>query len=399
MLIASSVPLWAQPSPPLVGPYGIVNDASQIASGLPAGTIARGSRFQLTGENLGPLGVLEQKVFPLAPTLGGVAVTAQVGNVTYNCWPVYVSAGLVRAVLPSTVPAGPAAVRVIYQGQPGNPVTVTVSNHSPGIYTVSGTGSGPGRIFNFASATHLFSSLQRPGRPNLVATLHATGFGARTGSDDTAPPQQNLPYTVDVTVGGISAVKLFAGRSTALPGTDLITFRIPAGVALGCYVPVQVTVNGAVSNVVTMAVSATGAACIDGSNPMSSQMRTGGTVAVAAISRSDIANTPANTIIDKAAASGRTMAADEFAFDRLVSFPPAGTCTAYTESGNLLQTAIKLTKGANLSLGSLNLQSSGGSRAIPFLSPDSYFAYLGAQNSGIIPTPPAPFLNLSLIHI
>ena len=34
MLIASSVPLWAQPSPPFVGPYGIVNVTGGNVPGL-----------------------------------------------------------------------------------------------------------------------------------------------------------------------------------------------------------------------------------------------------------------------------------------------------------------------------------------------------------------------------
>src|SRR5438034_3844498 len=101
---------------PYIPPSAILNDASLVPPGLPGGGIARGSRFAITGTGLGPASPLEQKSFPLGATLGGVTVTAVTGGISYVCWPLYVSATLVKAILPSNVPVGLAAIAVTFNG-------------------------------------------------------------------------------------------------------------------------------------------------------------------------------------------------------------------------------------------------------------------------------------------
>jgi len=392
-LLGAAVAALAQPSIP---PGAIVNEASLTPAGLPAAGIARGSRFQISGANLGPAVALEQKTFPLSTALGGVTVTVTAGGVTRNCWPVYVQSGVIRAVLPSAVPAGPASVMVNYSGQNSNRAFITVVDHAPGIFTVNKTGYGPGVIHNFASANVLVSSMSSPGRPNMIASLLATGFGASTAADDVAPAQQNLPasYNIDLQVAGVSVTKLFAGRSTTNPGMDQIVFRVPPTVPFGCYVPVQAVVNGVPGNVVTMAISATGAACSDAANPVSSALRTGGNVAVATVNRGETNVDGTTVTIDRGHAVGRTVPANAFAFDRALSLPPAGSCTAYVGKGSFANSpVVPELGGTNLNLGSVSVKDpSNTSKLLAFLG-THYESLLGAQNAAINPSPGPPFLN------
>lgn len=373
-----------------------VNEASLAASGLPSGSIARGSRFLLNGANLGPAVAAEQTTFPLATTLAGVTVSVTSAGVTRACWPVSVQASQVRAILPSAVPAGPATLRVTVNGVPSNTTSITVANNSPGIYTVDGSGYGPGRIYNYASPTALFSSLAKPARRNLTASLYGTGFGASSNPDDVAPPQQNLPYTVEVRVAGIVSTILFAGRSTTLPGQDQVVFRVPATAPFGCYVPVQVSVNGVPSNVVTIAVSNLGEACADAANPLSTKMRTGGKVAVASLTRKDVTDTPLGTVtVDRGRVIPRTLGANDYGFFPSLSPPPAGSCTAYMGRGDVIQTLDPLQAGGSfLNVGTVTAaDASNNTRTIAADPPRGYQSVLGQANSSEGSSAGPPFLN------
>lgn len=68
-LVASTI-CFAQP---LIAPRGIVNGASFMTPGLPAGSIAQGSLFTIFGVRLGPSSSPSLS-FPLATTLRGVSV-------------------------------------------------------------------------------------------------------------------------------------------------------------------------------------------------------------------------------------------------------------------------------------------------------------------------------------
>lgn len=373
---------------PYVPAGGIVNDASHTPPGLPSGPVARGSRFQIYGANIGPAGGVELKTFPVATSLGGVSVTVTVGGAVANCFVVYAQAGTVRAILPSNTPSGAGFLRVSYGGQTSNPAPITVADHNPGLYSVNGFGYGPGLIYNYASPSALFSSLAKPARPGSVASLLATGLGPST-TDNVAPPQQNLPYTIDIRVAGVSVSKVFAGRSTVNPGMDQVIFRLPTSFPTGCFVPVQVVVNGFPSNLVTMAISATGAACVDAVNPVSTTMRTGGSLVVANLTRSGYLTPIGTGTVDRGIAVGRQVPANEFAFDRRISLPPPGSCTAYTATGNqLIAPANPEIGGSNLNLGDITVTDlSAGAKSLTAL-PNRYESVLGAS-LGADP----PFLN------
>jgi uncharacterized protein (TIGR03437 family) len=377
---------------PYIPPGSVTNDASNAPSKLPAGTIAPGSRFAVRGSGLGPTAAASLDSYPAGTTLAGVAVVAVSGGVTYNCYPFYVSDTLVEAVLPSTVPVGGAVIRVTYASQTSNSGAVTVAAHSPGLYSVNVKGEGPGQISDYASAAgKLISSTTAPGRRLTTASILATGLGASAQPDNQVPPQQNLPYTVSVLVGGQTATRLiFAGRSNKHPGADQIIFQVPVTALLGCYVPVQILVNGVPSNLVTVALSATAAACADPGNPVSSAIGRAGNVVLGALQRTDMLIQGNHLIADLAATGAWQMTANSFAFERSISLPPAGSCTAYMSRGDVTRATLSVHLSDTLiDGGTLNISGPNGGKTVASNS----IAFLGVQGVIVSPNPGLPYLS------
>src|SRR5690348_14745816 len=120
---------------PILYYRGTVNAASLAPFGLPNAPIARGSIFTVFGENLGPA-QSPALAFPLSTTLGGVALTVTQSGTTTSAYPIYVSAGQINAIMPSTVKAGLATLRLSYNNNKSNAATIQISDTSPGIFAV-----------------------------------------------------------------------------------------------------------------------------------------------------------------------------------------------------------------------------------------------------------------------
>src|SRR6266851_460539 len=130
---------------------GVVNAASFLTPGLPAGGIARGSMFSIFGSNIGPAST-PALAFPLQTTLGGVSVTIAQGTTTVNAIPTFLSPSQINAIMPSNAPLGQASMRVVFNNLRSNFVPIRVVKSSFGVFTATGAGQGPGIIQNFISA-------------------------------------------------------------------------------------------------------------------------------------------------------------------------------------------------------------------------------------------------------
>ena len=152
---------------------------------------------------------------------------------TTQAFPIFVSAGQVNAVMPSTVMPGAATLRVFNQGAGSNALTIFVVPSSPGIFAVSGGGYGPGSIQNFLSqANQLVNSLVTPAVPGQVITIWGTGLGPVPFPDNVAPTPRNVAAPVTVTIGGQPATIAYAGRSPCCSGVDQIVATVPANAPL-----------------------------------------------------------------------------------------------------------------------------------------------------------------------
>lgn len=344
---------------PIVYNRGTVNAGSLAPSGLPNAPIARGSVFAVFGENLGPAQSPPLSSFPLSTTLGGVSVSLTQSGVTTQAYPIFVSPGQLNAIMPSTMTAGLATLRVTYQSNQSNATTIQIANSAPGVLAVSGGGFGPAVIQNFVSQTNQpINSLANTALPGQVITIWGTGLGPVTFPDNVAPTVANVAAPVTVTIGGQPATVAYSGRTPCCAGIDQIVATVPPNVPLGCWVPVSINAGGAVSNTTTMAISAAGGtACNDPGNPLSALVANPGTQAFIHVEQiNDIENvttpTPVRQALNYVYTRFYTRPDSSFNFDPYMSWPPAGTCLVHQTSGDsssALTLRGALAAGASLS--------------------------------------------------
>ncbi len=372
---------------PFIYVRGIVDGASLLPSGIAAGAIARGSIFTIYGRNLGPAATAKAESYPVGATLANVAVTVSQGGTTVNALPIFVSAGQVNAIMPSNAPLGSVAVRVRYNNTPSNFIPVRVAENSPGLISARGTGLGPGVIQNFVTQSEQpVNTLQVPARPGQVVTLWATGLGA-VADDTVAPTAADLPAGVEIFVGGRAAKKLYAGRAPCCAGTDQIVFQLPDDAPLGCWTPVYVRVAGrAVSNTVTMAITADGSPCQPRTRA-GAALVAGGKLGVLAPLRSEIVQPdPVRALTlrsDFLIARFGQEAGGALSFNPLFSLPPAGSCTAYAGSGDWFTADPLFDEDPGVkTLSAAPITVSAGDRQAMFTTPFSPLAlgYLGSIN-------------------
>jgi uncharacterized protein (TIGR03437 family) len=198
----------AAASPPYITPRGIVNAASFAPPGAPNGSIAQGSIFSIFGANFGPADGLKVSAFPLSTTLGGVSVRVFNGSTSVDAYPLYVNQTQINVIMPSNVPLGAVSVEVTAGGAKSNIVASQVAPNAPGIFSVIGSGYGPGVIQNYVGATGTtpsttpINSTPASAAPGQVEILWATGLGPIAGPDNISPPVGSLPVNLKILVGG-----------------------------------------------------------------------------------------------------------------------------------------------------------------------------------------------------
>jgi len=328
---------------PIVNPNGVVNAASFISANLPAGSIAQGSFFSIFGNGLGPANPgLSATSYPLGANLGGVSVKVTQGSTSVNAIPLFVAQYQINAVMPSNTPAGTVQVTVSYGGLTSAPAAVQVVPANFGAFTVSG-GRGPGIVQNYVSATQTpLNMTSLTAAPGDTVILWGTGLGPLPGgASDTQPaPAGSLPVAVQVELGNLTISPAYAGRAPGLAGVDQIDFQLPLNATLGCYVPLQVVVNGNASNTVTMAINGNRQPCSD-SSPFSATSRNGGrnaSIGLARLSYTDPTNALkiGNGTVDIALGTfNQSPGVGTLGFSLFASLPPMNTCTSYNNVGGL----------------------------------------------------------------
>ncbi len=268
----------------------VSNAASFSLAPLPNSPITQGSFFAIFGTGLAPavascgagLSDCIWKPYPLPTTIKGTSVTVTTKTSSANAYLYLVadfgSYSQINAVMPSTIPPGPAQITVTYNGQTSAPVNVTVAAASFGSFAANRGGTGPGIFFNIDSITGVGSlnTVFNTAKPGQYITMYGTGLGApvAVATEGSAAPQLPDDFTkpphnlgVEVWVGNKQATVAYAGRS-GYSAEDQINFVVPSGVQ-GCFVQVaiRVTPSGGgtpiVSNFTSLAVDPNGASCQD----------------------------------------------------------------------------------------------------------------------------------------
>ncbi|MDX2266778.1 MAG: pre-peptidase C-terminal domain-containing protein [Bryobacter sp.] len=213
--------------------------------------ISPGAWVTLTGNNLSRTtrlwGAQDFVGGRLPTTLDGVTVT--VGGVP--AWVYYISPTQLNVLVPQSLRAGTQEVVVTVDGLRSAAFTVLVEAATPGLFRfdpfdrryaaavfASGEFAGPAGLFGTALAT-------RPVKRGEVVQLFATGLGnAGTQDGIAAEPVADLTSRTTVTIGGIPARLVFAGRVG--PGLYQINVEAPANAPVGEN-EVRVFINNAAS--------------------------------------------------------------------------------------------------------------------------------------------------------
>jgi uncharacterized protein (TIGR03437 family) len=238
---------------PVLSASGVVNGAS-----FGAGAVAPGEIVSLFGAAIGP--PVPALLTLVNPRL--VANSLQSARVFFDGVPapvLYASSKQVNVVVPSAV-AGQASteLQLEYLGVLSNPVTLRVAATSLGIFSLNGSGRGPGAILNVRDGT-VNSSVHPAARGDWVS-IFATGAGVTTpASIDGFVAAEPLPLPmarVSVNIGGVPCQLNFEGAAPGLvSGVLQINAQVPAGIAPGSAVPVQLTIgSGQAVPAITLAV-------------------------------------------------------------------------------------------------------------------------------------------------
>jgi uncharacterized protein (TIGR03437 family) len=241
-------------------------------------SIAQGSIFVVKGSLLSASGFV-QTSFPLPTTTGGVTIgfTPLTGGSPTNAYIIYLynqsGVNQLAAVLPSSVAPGTYNVTVSYNGSTTAGFPVQVVAKKPGFITADSTGNGLVVAQNYVSASELdvarFTTgsiggyTVSPAHPGQVIILWMTGLGGVTGGDNVASPGYNFEANggnITVTIGGTPITPAYAGRAPGLAGTDQVNLTLPANIATGCTVPVQLSENGSVSQTTFISIAPTAGA-------------------------------------------------------------------------------------------------------------------------------------------
>jgi uncharacterized protein (TIGR03437 family) len=342
IFLSCSVIAFAQP--PLIYNRAVYNAASYMPAGLPNGAIAQGSIFSFFGSNMGPTPAVTASSFPLGATLGGVSVNIVQGQKVVSAIPLYVSATQINAIMPSNAPLGLASVQVVVGNLRSNLSPVRITGSAFGIFSALGSGLGEGILQNYISADN--QPINAPtvtAQPGQAITLWGTGLGPVSFADTVPPTPGNLSVKTEVFVGGVSAPILYNGRAPCCAGTDQVVFTVPNNAPSGCWVPVYVRTGGTtVSNFVTMAIGPQGQTCTTDVLPQVTSSFINGAKLTEALftrttTRQDIGVLkPVEVASDFYVAFAFQPNVVQFPFNPALAFPPGGTCTAYTEYGDMI---------------------------------------------------------------
>lgn len=235
---------------------GIVNTASQQF-----GPVAPGEMVTVFGAGLGPQsGVSERR-----DSLGRVATFLADTRLYFDDLPaplLYVQANQINAVAPFGI-AGKqrVLVRAVYRGLPSNDVDLAVVPSAPGVFTVSGGGTGPGSILNRDGSLNTASN---PAAIGSAITIYATGGGetqpASVDGEVVGDSPPRLRQSASVTISGVPVPVSFAGGAPrSVAGMVAIQAVVPGSAPIGTSVPVVVTIGQRPSQAgVTMAVREAG---------------------------------------------------------------------------------------------------------------------------------------------
>ncbi len=241
------------PEQPAIAPGGVVNAAS-LRRDAP---VAVGGYVSIFGTKLArETSVTGEGAWPLE--LGDTAAL-----VAGRLLPLqFISEGQVNGVLPQGVADSTRQQMIVRKGQSYSlPEEVLVAASEPGIFTVSGGGSGQASAYVSTEAGLVLADAGTPAKSGELVLLYAAGLGpvdapVKDGEAGPAEPPAKVTHPVKVTIQGREAEVVDAYLSASLVGVYEVLAKVPGGVKADTAAQVVLSVGDqSASPVVTIAVA------------------------------------------------------------------------------------------------------------------------------------------------
>lgn len=239
--------------------YGVIPGAVQSAAAV-SGTVAANSLASLYVVNPA-FSMAQASSQPLPLTLGGASLMVTDSAGVQRAAPlVYVSPSQINFLVPDGTAAGPAKF-VATAGAASSTATGYVSAVAPALFSTNGSGTG------VAAATAIRVQVNNPQLQAAVPVFQCTASGCVTvpialGVDTpvyltlygTGIRNRGSLDNVKVTIKGLSFPVLYAGPSPGFTGLDQVNVALSLALRGSGQADVVLTVDGAVSNAVGIAV-------------------------------------------------------------------------------------------------------------------------------------------------
>ncbi|HEX5229899.1 MAG TPA: hypothetical protein VFW44_19440 [Bryobacteraceae bacterium] len=224
LLAAAQLALVADSQiPPAIDPGSVVNAASRMPASLPAGALAPGARFTLTGVRLGPEHPERGNEKDPPAMLSGVSIHVVQGKIDVAVGVLFASARRIDGIIPASAPLGPVQLVASYNGVASEPYALNLVDSNLAFFTPD---TAPDELRQAAAPST---------SPGQMVAVWGTGLGA-------SRPELFL--------GGKRLTSRAALDEACCAGVTRFDLRIPDDAPLGCYVPLQARDSGRPTNVI-----------------------------------------------------------------------------------------------------------------------------------------------------
>ncbi len=211
---------------------GVTNAAS-----LQGDSIAPGEVITISGQNLGP-------GLPLGMQVVNGTVTTHLGGVRvlFNGTPgpvLFAYSNQVTAIVPFELEGPSVSIQVEYSGITSDPVSMSVAESAPGIFTVNGSGTGPIVAWNQDGS---INSSANPAAPGSVVSMLVTGGGQTTPAGIDGLINMNpdslaaLALPMRALIGGKPATVASAGNTVGfVAGIVQVSLVVPSDLSAGAH--------------------------------------------------------------------------------------------------------------------------------------------------------------------
>jgi uncharacterized protein (TIGR03437 family) len=239
--------------------YGVITPSVVTSSAATTSAVAPNSFATLFGPNLAST-TATASVIPLPLSLGGATLTVtDSSGVARSAGLVYASPTQINFVVPDGTNPGVATLKET-NGSTTQTFSVTVQNVVPTLFSMSSTGAGVAAAT--ALQTQVNSQLQSPVSVFQCTNTLCASVPIALGVDTpiyvsfygTGIRGRSSLSNVQLVIGGTSVPVQFAGAQTTYPGLDQVNVQLPLSLRGAGESNVVLTVDGQVSNTVTISV-------------------------------------------------------------------------------------------------------------------------------------------------